>query len=56
MLHSQTYDPVLFNNVWDDPVLRRAAEIEGGAPRVEMRVLQQSLPAHVQEELGHFIS
>jgi len=56
MLHSQTYDPVLFNKVWDDPVLRRAAEIEGGAPRVEMMALQQSLPSHVQEEISHFIS
>jgi uncharacterized protein (DUF362 family) len=56
MLHSQTYAPVRYHQVWDDPVLLRAAEIEGGAPRVEMRALQQSLPSQVQAELGHFIS
>jgi uncharacterized protein (DUF362 family) len=54
MLHSQTYDPIAFRTVWDDPVLRRAAELEGGAPHVEMQVLEQSLPAHVQEELKSF--
>ena len=55
MLHSQTYDPVLFNNVWDDPVLRRAAEIENGAPRIEMQVLNQSVSETVQKQIGGYL-
>ena len=55
MLHSQTYDPIAFRTVWDDPVLRRAAEIEDGAPVVEMQVMNQSVNERVQKQIGGYL-
>lgn len=42
MRNSQSFDPVEIHRVWEDPVLDRAMEIEGGAPRVEVQVIDRS--------------
>jgi uncharacterized protein (DUF362 family) len=55
MLHSQTFDPVRLRTVWDDPVLRRALEIENGAPRLDLQILDQSVSETVQEQINAYL-
>ena len=47
--HLKRYD---LDSLWDDRVLRRAFELSGGVPRIELGDADGSLPAELLAQLG----
>jgi uncharacterized protein (DUF362 family) len=48
---TQWLDRYALNSIWDDRVLRRAFELDGGVPRVQLIAADGSLPAPLEETL-----
>ncbi len=48
---TQWLDRYALNSIWDDRVLRRAFELDGGVPRVQLIAADDSLPAPLEETL-----